>query len=243
MVQVRDLLPVQLKHYDRCLRMMNRYVKNLPERRILDWGGGNGPLSSRMIHQGCKSVTLYDFLEPELETFPNLKDVEYVRAESGSSQLPFADDSFDVVVSLGVLEHVPFVSKSLEEVHRVLKPSGYFFVFAFPQRTAPLAWISSLLGRDPHPRKYSMRDLHLRLLDHGFYVRKSWRFYFLPKHLGGFPRFIQKVYSLFTPLIYFIDEIFGKLPLLNRLCASIECYAMKVPYMETLASFDDYLKK
>lgn len=242
MVQVKDLLPVQLKHYDRCLRVMNRYVNDLPARNILDWGGGNGPLTSRMIHQGCKSVTLYDYLEPELTTFPNLDQATYVNAESDAT-LPFSDNSFDVVVSLGVLEHVPFVSKSLEEVYRVLKPSGYFFVFAFPQRSAPLAWISSLLGRDPHPRKYTMRDLQIRLLDHGFYVRSTWRFYFLPKHLGGFPRWIQRFYSLFTPLIYLIDEIIATIPFVNRLCSSVECYAMKVPYMETLATFDDYLKK
>ncbi len=241
MVQVKDLLPVQLKHYDRCLRVIERRVSGLQSRKILDWGGGSGPLSSRLIAGGCTDVTRYDYLEPEMITFPNLKNAKYVKATE-TSALPFQATPFDVVISLGVLEHVPFVSDSLKEVYRVLKPSGYFFVFAFPQRSAPLPWISSLLGRDPHPRKYSMRDLQRTLLDHGFYVRKSWRFYFLPKHLSGFPRPLQKLYSLFTPLIYAIDEIIGILPIINRLCASVECYAMKVPYMETLSTFDDYLK-
>jgi SAM-dependent methyltransferase len=242
MVHVKHLLPVQSKHYDRCLRIMNGLVADLPSRKILDWGGGSGPFASRLLDLGCRDVTLYDYLTPETETFPNLARATYVAAQDGS-RLPFADDSFDVVVSLGVLEHVPFVSKSLEEVYRVLKPSGYFFVFAFPQRTAPLPVISGWLGRDPHPRKYSLRDLRIRLLDHGFYVRKAWRFYFLPKHLGGFPRWTQKLYSFFTPLIYLFDEIIARIPLLNLLCVSVECYAMKVPYMETLATFDDYLKK
>ena len=177
MVHVRDLLPVQLRHYDRCLKLMDKYVADLPGRKILDWGGGNGPLTSRMIARGCSDVTLYDFLAPEYDVFPNLRQANCVPAQAGSSGLPFEDNTFDVVVSLGVLEHVPFVSRSLEEVHRILKPSGYFFIFAFPQRTAPLPVISHWLGRDPHPRKYSMRDLQLRLLDNGFYVRKSWRFY------------------------------------------------------------------
>src|SRR6185437_8850175 len=41
-------------------------------------------------------------------------------------QLPFPDESFDLVFSYGVLQHVPksLVATCLSEVHRVLKPNG-----------------------------------------------------------------------------------------------------------------------
>jgi ubiquinone/menaquinone biosynthesis C-methylase UbiE len=44
-------------------------------------------------------------------------------------ELPFADHSFDVVVSHGVLDHVPMetAQKAVSEVHRVLQPNGLFY--------------------------------------------------------------------------------------------------------------------
>jgi SAM-dependent methyltransferase len=43
--------------------------------------------------------------------------------------LPFSDNSFDVVVSCDVLEHVANVGRSLDEIHRVLRSGGSFIGF------------------------------------------------------------------------------------------------------------------
>ena len=44
----------------------------------------------------------------------------YANAEA----LPFEDDSFDLVVSSGVLHHTPDFMKAMRECHRVLRPGG-----------------------------------------------------------------------------------------------------------------------
>jgi len=49
--------------------------------------------------------------------------------EADATDLTFSDDSFDMVLSLGVLHHVQNSLGVLKEVKRVLKPGGYF-VFA-----------------------------------------------------------------------------------------------------------------
>jgi SAM-dependent methyltransferase len=47
------------------------------------------------------------------------------------SNIPFQDDSVDVIVSIAVLEHVPDPAKVVAEFYRVLKPGGKIFCY-FP---------------------------------------------------------------------------------------------------------------
>jgi 2-polyprenyl-6-hydroxyphenyl methylase/3-demethylubiquinone-9 3-methyltransferase len=44
-----------------------------------------------------------------------------------AEQLPYGDLQFDVVVCVDVLEHVSDLRQTLREIHRVLKPGGWFF--------------------------------------------------------------------------------------------------------------------
>jgi SAM-dependent methyltransferase len=52
-------------------------------------------------------------------------------------QLTFADESFDLVVSSHVMEHVPDPWKALSEIRRVLRPGGRY-VFSVPFRRVVL---------------------------------------------------------------------------------------------------------
>ena len=45
-------------------------------------------------------------------------------ANADCERLPFADDSFDVVYSNGVLHHTPDTAGAVLEIHRVLRPGG-----------------------------------------------------------------------------------------------------------------------
>ena len=45
--------------------------------------------------------------------------------------LPFADDSFDVVFSHGVLHHVPEIKQAQSEIHRVLHPGGELVIMVY----------------------------------------------------------------------------------------------------------------
>lgn len=55
----------------------------------------------------------------------NIKNVTVMNASA--EELPFDDNTFDLVFSSHVLEHIPNMNKAIEEIDRVLKPGGINF--------------------------------------------------------------------------------------------------------------------
>ncbi|MCP4435902.1 MAG: glycosyltransferase [Actinomycetia bacterium] len=74
--------------------------------------------------------------------------------------LPFADDSFDLVQSQAVLEHVPDPQRAVDEIVRILKPGGLaYFEVAFMQ---PLHAVPShYMNVTPHGIEHLCRDLEV----------------------------------------------------------------------------------
>jgi arsenite methyltransferase len=101
-----------------------------PGERVLDLGSGAGTdslVAAQMVgEQG--SVTGID-MTPEMLTKArtaaaemNAANVEFV--ESEAERLPFPDESFDVVISNGVIDLIPDKDAVFAELFRVLVPGG-----------------------------------------------------------------------------------------------------------------------
>jgi len=86
--------------------------------RVLELGGGNGYQATLLASWGCHVTSIDVALPPPGETvfFP-------VQLYDGR-QIPFPDDTFDMVYSSCVLEHVSGLASLLRETRRVLKASG-----------------------------------------------------------------------------------------------------------------------
>jgi ubiquinone/menaquinone biosynthesis C-methylase UbiE len=70
---------------------------------------------------------------------------EVVGAVAGAEELPYPDDTFDLVVGHAVIHHIPDVEAALREVLRVLRPGGRFVIAGEPTRAGD--WYARRLGR------------------------------------------------------------------------------------------------
>ena len=73
--------------------------------------------------------------------FRNLSNLDYTTTDLNSPladvkadicNLPFSDNSYDVILCNHVLEHIPDDKKAMEELYRILKPGGWG-IFQIPQ--------------------------------------------------------------------------------------------------------------
>lgn len=141
--------------------------------RVLEIGCGTGRLT-KWIAPHCEWIAGID-LEPRF----SIKAREMSRDQTtfllaDGLDLCFADQAFDAVVAMEVIEHVQDAYSFIKEALRVLKDQGVFF-FTTPNRHRLTSRIRALLGRsitfphcygvDPiageviHLREYSRREL------------------------------------------------------------------------------------
>lgn len=103
-------------------------------KRMLEIGLGQGADSESLIRRGARwsGVDLTSESVERVRTRLTLRDLLFDRLEQGSVlDLPFPDDTFDLVFSHGVLHHVPEIQQAQREIHRVLRPDGELVVMLY----------------------------------------------------------------------------------------------------------------
>lgn len=98
--------------------------------KILELGCGTGSMWKNNLHllQDGAHLTLTDFSEGMLKTAKQNVISENVAFQQVDIQnIPWPDESFDVVIANMMLYHVPDLHKGLSEVRRVLKNGGNFY--------------------------------------------------------------------------------------------------------------------
>lgn len=93
----------------------------LDGQRVLDVGCGNGTFLQNALTGGATAVGL-DFSHGMVSSAHAVTGAPVAQADAQT--LPFADDSFDTVLALWMLYHVPDVPMALTEMKRVLAAGG-----------------------------------------------------------------------------------------------------------------------
>ena len=160
-------------------------------KEVLEIGLGEGSESEQLIRNGAHwtGIDLTAESVARVGTRLALRDLPYRDVRQGSVlELPFEDDSFDMVFSHGVLHHVPDIQKAQAEIHRVLRPGGqlvamlyargslnYFVSIALVRRAALLAAYplarAGVLKADPAGGTLSAHLSNARAMGLGRYLR------------------------------------------------------------------------
>ena len=104
---------------------------------VLEIGGGIGTDLAQFAGQGA-SVTDVDLAAAHLELAREnfrLRGLQGRFFHHDAESLPFADRSFDLVYSNGVLHHTPNTVRVVREIFRVLRPGGRAIVMVYAENS------------------------------------------------------------------------------------------------------------
>jgi len=206
------------------LRFADEVKAYIGSGRVLDWGCGHGQVSWLLGRRELEVVS-YDLADKRLERFIQ-PHVLFQRAPN-KCDLPFSNASFDGVLSCGVLEHVPNERLSLSELHRILKPVGYLFVYQLPQVYAYTEFINRMRGLWYHQRRYTLRSATALFKETGFEIVTHRRSNLFPKNLTGLPAHMRNAYNRVSRYLLAAEDVMVKIPGVSWLCHSFEFVVRK----------------
>lgn len=120
-------------HIPRCLDAIP-----FADRDVLEIGLGQGADSEQIIQRGARwtGVDLTAESVARVKKRLDLRSLPYAAVRTGSVlDLPFPDDSFDIVYSHGVLHHVPEITRAQAEIARVLRPDGEAVIMLYAKHS------------------------------------------------------------------------------------------------------------
>ena len=197
---------------ERRLNLVRQHVE-LEGERVLDAGCGMGMYVAAFERAGAQAYGV----EIEPDRAGAARDISSRIVIGSAETLPWSDESFDLVFSHEVLEHVEKDGQAVREAARVLRPGGHMVVFApnrwYPFETHGIEWRG---------------EYHFGNIPLVNYLPTPWRNRLCP-HARAYTR--RQIRSLFeaasldivvhTQIYPGFDKIAGRRPLLGRLFRGI----------------------
>lgn len=126
-------------------RVFRKVMGAVQSGRALEVGCGRGSMAGYFAHAGFETHLLDSSPEAIACAEGNFAaDGMPAHFHVGDAlALPFPDGSFDVVVSIGLLEHFEDISRPVTEQLRILRPGGIFLGYVVPERPVSVQWLGA----------------------------------------------------------------------------------------------------
>jgi len=159
---------------------------NLDEQRLLDIGTKYGHLAYLVKNLRRYEIVSMDRKRSDIKgCLSFFRDVGLKFIFSDACNLPFRDESFEVVLFCEVIEHIMrYPNVALDEIYRVLRPGGSLVLSAFNYARLQNR-IRLLVGKNPSPlyfpkegfnghyRQYVRFEIEEMLRETGFEVKET----------------------------------------------------------------------
>ena len=185
-----------------------RWVRRVAKKssRILDQGTGIGQYPFSLYREGYRNIVGLDFSKELIKSArKNTKKLGYpVRFVEGDiRKMPFKKYSFDVVISAGIVEHVPETEKTIQELSRVIKERGYLIIHV-PHRISIFTitkTLQKILGfwKCGYEKSFTKGDFSKLLEKYGFEILDyELKKFIVGKHkiIGGILAILDKPFYL-----------------------------------------------
>ncbi len=113
--------PITETRLDRCLGDLK---DNLKGKLVLEAGCGAGRFTEVLLKKGATLVSsdLSSAVEVNIENFPASDNHLVIQADI--NDMPFSDESFDVVICLGVIQHTTNTEIAIADLYKLVKKGG-----------------------------------------------------------------------------------------------------------------------
>jgi len=178
--------------YKLALRLLSTITEDGLVKKVLDVGCGMGEFADILRNKGKELVCVDGF--DKYYKFVLSKGFESYKVNLEYEKIPLEDNSFDLVVSLEVIEHLWNTDNYLKEINRLLKPGGYA-LFTTMNYNYLTYRIRHLLGNF---EKFTYKSRHKK-----FYTAKS-----LKKELENYFEIKKILGIIILPKIHIINKRF-----------------------------------
>lgn len=103
--------------------------ESLAGKSVLDVGAGSGRHSFHAAQAGAQVVAVD--LGASIDVARRNLPASVLTVQADAEALPFEPESFDLVMSIGVLHHLPDTERALRSIARYAKPGGHVHVYLY----------------------------------------------------------------------------------------------------------------
>jgi len=142
-------------------------------------------------------------------------------------KLKYKDNSFDVVTTFGVMEHineeyVRFYGKRefkneelrfMKEIYRILKPGGLNIISNLPNKYSITEGLTKLLGKRYHINRFDEKEINTLIKKSGFKKVKIRREFIIPAQIYKINKKLLSFFNKHHKILDKIDNIINKTPL------------------------------
>ena len=188
------------------IRIVSRLLGVIEGKSVLDIGIGEGFFSRLCLQKKAKTISL-DFADPMIQ-YHKENNPDFTLVQADAQYLPFKNESFDIVLALDLIEHLPSPPDFLNEVNRVLRKGGRLILitpntgniieetlkipFRVLSKFLPIKMRKKDIDHCTHMKEFSVQELRLLLRKSNF---KIWSSNTYNEHM---------LYKILDPLISFL---------------------------------------